>query len=433
MMAALLVFGIFVILIFIGTPIGISLATAAMGAIMRFDLGTAMISRNFEANIAKFPLVAIPFFILAGVLMEKAKIVDGISKFVILVVGRSTGGLAIAAVITCIFWGAISGSGPATAAALGLVFIPTMIKQGYNKYFAASTIAAGAGLSIIIPPSIAFIVYGNLTDVSVGALFLGGVIPGIIVGIFLIIMVYISSKKHDFRGLEERGSLKEIGKAFIGAFWSLLAPVIILGSIYAGIATPTESAIMGVFYALFVGLFIYRTITIDVLISALSDTVVASATVMMVVAMAGLFSWAASTLGVIDAAANLVSSLTSNKIVFLLLINVVMLIAGMFLDAISITYVFMPIILPVILKLGIDPLYFGVVLVVALAIGQITPPVAVNLYVTANIIKSNINNEMVKFVIPMVLAAIVALLVITFFPQLSLWLPISSGLYTPRF
>lgn len=432
-MAALLVFGIFVILIFIGTPIGISLATAAMGAIMRFDLGTAMISRNFEANIAKFPLVAIPFFILAGVLMEKAKIVDGISKFVILVVGRSTGGLAIAAVITCIFWGAISGSGPATAAALGLVFIPTMIKQGYNKYFAASTIAAGAGLSIIIPPSIAFIVYGNLTDVSVGALFLGGIIPGTIVGLFLIFMVYISSRKHNFRGLEERGSLKEIGKAFIGAFWSLLAPVIILGSIYAGVATPTESAIMGVFYALFVGLFIYRTITIDVLISALSDTVVASATVMMVVAMAGLFSWAASTLGVIDAAANLVSSMTSNKIVFLLLINVVMLIAGMFLDAISITYVFMPIILPVILKLGIDPLYFGVVLVVALAVGQITPPVAVNLYVTANIIKSNISNEMVKFVIPMVLAAIVALLVITFFPQLSLWLPISSGLYTPRF
>ena len=432
-MAALIVFGIFIILIFIGTPIGISLATAAMGAILKFDLGTAMISRNFEANIAKFPLVAIPFFILAGVLMEKAKIVDGISKFVILVVGRATGGLAIAAVITCIFWGAISGSGPATAAALGLVFIPTMIKQGYNKYFAASTIAAGAGLSIIIPPSIAFIVYGNLTDVSVGALFLGGVIPGIIVGIFLIIMVYFSSKKHDFRGLDKRGSLSEIGKAFIGAFWSLLAPVIILGSIYAGIATPTESAIMGVFYALFVGLFIYRTITVDVLLSALSDTVVASATVMLVVAMAGLFSWAASTLGVIDAAANLVSSLTTNKLVFLLLINVVMLIAGMFLDAISITYVFMPIILPVILKLGIDPLYFGVVLVVALAIGQITPPVAVNLYVTANIIKSNINNQMVKFVIPMVLAAIVALLVITFFPQLSLWLPVSAGLYTPRF
>jgi len=365
--------------------------------------------------------------------MEKAKIVDGISKFVILVVGRATGGLAIAAVVTCIFWGAISGSGPATAAALGLVFIPSMIKQGYNKYFSAVTIASGAGLSIIIPPSIAFIVYGNLTDVSVGALFLGGVIPGIIVGCFLVFMVYVTSKKKNFRGISERGSLKEIGKAFVGAFWSLLAPVIILGSIYAGIATPTESAIMGVFYALFVGLFVYRTITLDVLISALSDTVAGSAVVMFVVAMAGIFSWAASTLGVIDAAAQLVQNLTSNPMVFILLVNVVMLIAGMFLDAISITYVFMPIILPVILKLGIDPLYFGVVLVIALAIGQITPPVAVNLYVTSNIIKSNINDEMVKYAIPMVLVSIAALVLITLFPQLSLWLPVSAGLYTPRF
>ena len=432
-MAGLIVFGVFVVLIVIGTPIGLSLGTAAIGAILKFDLGTAMISRNFEANISKFPLIAIPFFILAGVLMEKSRIVDGISKFVILLVGRATGGLAIAAVVTCIFWGAISGSGPATAAALGLVFIPTMIKEGYNKFFSASTIAAGAGLSIIIPPSIAFIVYGNLTDVSVGALFLGGIIPGVIVGLFLIIMVYIVAKKKNFRGTTQRGTPKELGKAFLESIWALFAPVIILGSIYAGIATPTESAIIGVFYALFVGLFVYRTITLDVLISALSDTVVGSAVVMFVVAMAGIFSWAASTLGVIDAAAQLVQRLTTNPMVFIMLINVVMLIAGMFLDAISITYVFMPIILPVILKLQIDPLYFGVVLVIALAIGQITPPVAVNLYVTSNIIKSNINDEMVRYVIPMVLISIVALVLITLLPQLSLWLPVSAGLYTPRF
>lgn len=432
-MAGLIVFGAFAVLIIIGTPIGLSLGTAAFGAILKYDLGFAMISRNFEANIAKFPLVAIPFFILAGVLMEKARIVDGISKFVILVVGRATGGLAIAAVITCIFWGAISGSGPATAAALGLVFIPSMIKEGYNKYFSASTIAAGAGLSIIIPPSIAFIVYGTLADVSVGAIFLGGVIPGIVVGCFLIFMVYIVAKKKNFRGTAQRGTLKEIGKAFIGAFWSLLAPVIILGSIYAGIATPTESAIMGVFYALFVGLFVYKTITLDVLIASLSDTVVGSAVVMFVVAMAGIFSWAASTLGVIDAAANLAQRLTTNPMVFMMLVNVIMLIAGMFLDAISILYVFMPIMLPVILALHIDPLYFGVVLTVSLAIGQITPPVAVNLYVTSNIIKSSINNEMVRYVLPMVFISVLALIVITLFPQLSLWLPVSAGLYTPRF
>jgi len=432
-MAALLVFGVFIVLVIFGTPIGLALGAAGIGAITNFNLGIAMISRNFEANISKFPLIAIPFFILAGILMEKSRIVDGISKFIILLVGKRTGGLAIAGVITCIFWGAVSGSGPATAAALGLVFITPMIKQGYNKYFAASTIAAGAGLSIIIPPSISFIVYGNLTNVSVGALFLGGVIPGIIVGLFLIGVVYIQSKKYNFRGTEETGTGKEILKAFLSSIWALLAPVIILGSIYAGIATPTESAIMGVFYALFVGIFVYRTIDFRVIIEALADTAVSSAVVMFVVSMAGIFSWAASTLGVIDAAANLVSSLTKNPLVFVLLTNVVMLIAGMFLDAISITYVFMPIILPALLALHIDPLYFGVIFTIALAIGQITPPVAVNLYVTANLIKSNINNQMVKYVIPMVLAAVLALLFLTFFPQISLWLPVASKLYTPLF
>lgn len=433
MMAGLIVFGIFILLITIGTPIGLSLATAAMGAIVKYDLGFAMISRNFESNIAKFPLVAIPYFILAGVLMEKAKIVDGISKFVTLLVGKATGGLAIAAIATCILWGAISGSGPATAAALGLVFIPTMIREGYDKYFAASVIASGAGLSIIIPPSIAFIVYGNLTDVSVGALFLGGAIPGIIVGLFLIMMVYLQSRKYNFRGKSARGTGKELIKAFFESIWALMAPVIILGSIYAGVATPTESAIMGVFYALFVGLFVYRSINMDVLISSLTDTVAGSAVVMFVVAFAGLFSWAAATLGVIDGAAALVQSLTTNKWVFLLLITVVFLIAGMFLDAISITYVFMPILLPVILKLQIDPLYFGVIMTIALAIGMITPPVAVNLYVVSNIIKENINDRMIKFVIPMVLIAIFALVVLIFLPDVSLWLPEMSGLYTRKF
>jgi C4-dicarboxylate transporter DctM subunit len=392
-----------------------------------------MISRNIEANIAKFPLGAIPFFILAGNLMEKSRIVKGISHFIILVTGKRVGGLAIAGVITCIFWGAVSGSGPATAAALGLVFIVPMIKQGYNKFYAASSIAAGSGLSIIIPPSIAYIVYGNITGVSVGALFLGGILPGIIVGLFLILVTYLIARKHDFHGSEEQGSFKDIVKAFISSFWALLAPVIILGSIYAGIATPTEAAIIGVFYAFFVGLFVYRTINLKVLYKALTDTVVSSAVVMFVVCMAGIFSWAASTLGVIDGAANLVSSLTQNAMVFVLLTMVVMIFAGMFLDAISINYVFMPIIMPALAALGIDPLYYGIVFVISLAIGQITPPVAVNLYVTANLIESDINSEMIRFVMPMVLSAIIALLVITLFPSISLWLPQLAGLYTSPF
>jgi len=430
-MTAIIVFGVFILLIAFGIPIAVSLGAAGIGAIISSDLGIAMISRNFEANIAKFPLIAIPFFILAGNLMEKSRIVDGISRFVILLTGKRTGGLAIAGVITCIFWGAVSGSGPATAAALGMVFIAPMIKQGYDKHFAASTIAAGAGLSIIIPPSIAFIVYGNLVNVSVGALFLGGILPGILVGIFLIFSIYLSSRKYGFRGSEETGSAKQIFRAFLDSFWALLAPVIILGSIYAGVATPTESAIMGVFYALFVGVFIYKTINLNILFQALRDTVQASAVVMFVVAMAGIFTWAASTLGVIDAAANLISSLTQNPLVFVFLSSIVILIAGMFLDAISITYVFMPIIMPALIALSIDPLYFGIVFVVSLAIGQITPPVAVNLYVTANLIGSNINDRMVKFVMPMVLSALLSLVVLILLPKISLWLPIASGLYTP--
>jgi len=430
-MAALIVFGVFILLIAFGVPIAVALGAAGIGAIANFDLGIAMISRNFEANIAKFPLIAIPFFILAGNLMEKSKIVDGISRFVILLTGKKTGGLAIAGVITCIFWGAVSGSGPATAAALGLVFIAPMVRQGYDKFFAASTIAAGAGLSIIIPPSIAFIVYGNLTNVSVGALFLGGILPGVLVGVFLIISIYLSARKHGFRGSEETGTAKQVFKAFLDSFWALLAPVIILGSIYAGIATPTESAIMGVFYALFVGKFVYKTINLRVLYDTLKDTVQASAVVMFVVSMAGIFTWAASTLGVIDAAANLISSLTQNPVIFVFLSSIVILIAGMFLDAISITYVFMPIIMPALAALAIDPLYFGIVFVVALAIGQITPPVAVNLYVTANLIGSNINDRMVRFVMPMVLSAMLALVVLVLLPKISLWLPIASGLYTP--
>jgi len=430
-MTAIIVVGVFILLIAFGIPIAVSLGAAGIGAIISSDLGIAMISRNFEANIAKFPLIAIPFFILAGNLMEKSRIVDGISRFVILLTGKRTGGLAIAGVITCIFWGAVSGSGPATAAALGMVFIAPMIKQGYDKHFAASTIAAGAGLSIIIPPRIAFIVYGNLVNVSVGALFLGGILPGILVGIFLIFSIYLSSRKYGFRGSEETGSAKQIFRAFLDSFWALLAPVIILGSIYAGVATPTESAIMGVFYALFVGVFIYKTINLNILFQALRDTVQASAVVMFVVAMAGIFTWAASTLGVIDAAANLISSLTQNPLVFVFLSSIVILIAGMFLDAISITYVFMPIIMPALIALSIDPLYFGIVFVVSLAIGQITPPVAVNLYVTANLIGSNINDRMVKFVMPMVLSALLSLVVLILLPKISLWLPIASGLYTP--
>jgi C4-dicarboxylate transporter, DctM subunit len=430
MMEVLILFGIFFILLFIGVPIGTSIGFASIFAIWQFDIGVTMVSRNYSAGIAKFPLIAIPFFILAGTLMSKAKMAQKISDLATIVVGRAAGGLAIAGIITCLFWGAVSGSGPATTAAVGLTIIPAMIKQNYDKNFAATTIAAASGLAIIIPPSIAFIIYGNVTGVSVGALFLGGIIPGLFIGFSLMVAAYIISRERDYRGIRERGSGKEILHTLKDAIWALLAPVIILGGIYAGIATPTEAAVFAVFYSVFVGLFVYRTLNFKNLYEALVGTVVTSSVVMFVVTFATQFSIAAAVLGVIDTIAETIIQIAKTPIVILLLANVAIIIAGMFLDAISITYVFMPIFMPILVYYEIDPLFFGVLFVIALSIGQITPPVAVNLYVAANLVNTTMD-KLTKEIWPYLIAAIVALIILTFLPQISLWIPVSAGLYFP--
>ncbi|MEF3244428.1 MAG: TRAP transporter large permease [Caldisericaceae bacterium] len=430
MTAALILFGIFLFLIVIGSPIGTSIGIASIYGIIHYGLGASMISRNFASGIAKFPLIAIPFFVLEGELLSKGGLAKRISDFIILLVGKATGGLAIAAVFTAAFWGAISGSGPATAAAIGLIFIPAMIAQGYSDTFSAAVVAASSGLAIIIPPSIAFIVYGNITGVSVGALFLGGIIPGLFVALFLAIITYIISRKRGYHGLTEKASPKELLNSFKEAIWAIFAPVIILGSIYSGIATPTEAAIISVFYSLFVGVFIYRSIGLKEIFDSLVGTAITSAVVMFVVTFAGIFSVAEAQLGIIDAAAKGVVDLSKSPAIFLILVDIVFLIAGFFLDAISILYVIMPIFLPVLSAFNIDPLFFGVAVTVALAIGQITPPVAVNLYVTSNIIKKPLD-KVANEVWPFVFFAIIALLIITFVPKLSLLIPIASKLYTP--
>jgi len=425
-----ILFGIFFLLLLIGVPIGTAIGFASVFAIWQFDIGVTMISRNYSAGIAKFPLIAIPFFILAGTLMSKAKLAQKISDLATIIVGKAAGGLAIAGVLTCMFWGAVSGSGPATTAAVGLTMIPAMINQNYNKNFSAATIAAASGLAIVIPPSIAFIIYGNVTDVSVGALFLGGIIPGIFVGIFLIIAAYFISRKRGYRGIRERGSAKEIWQTFKETIWALLAPVIILGGIYAGIATPTEAAVFAVFYSIFVGIFVYHTLDLKGLYQTLVDSVITSSVVMFVVVFATQFSIASAVLGVIDTVAETIIQIAKSPIVILLLADIAILIAGMFLDAISIIYVFMPIFMPILVHYQIDPLFFGVIFVIALAIGQITPPVAVNLYVAANLVKSTLD-EVAMEIWPYLLAAIIALIILTFLPSISLLLPVSSGLYIP--
>lgn len=422
-----LFFGLFFLLLFLGVPIAISVGITAIVFLWQYHLGIMVISTNFFANIAKFPLLAIPFFILAGFLMDRVGLSRRLVHLLHLLIGPIPGGLGLVAVAGCVFFGAISGTGPADTAAIGAVMIPAMVKRGYDKGFASALVASAATTDVLIPPSVAFVVYGVITETSISGLFAAGVIPGLLMGLALVIPVYLISKKHGWGG-ERWGTRAEIWKAFKEAIFGLLAPVIILGGIYGGIFTPTEAAVVAVFYGLLVGLFIYRNLTLRLLYEVLRDSAVATSVVMIVVAFAGLFAWTGSTLGVMDRAAKALLSFSQNPIALLLLLNLLLLIAGMIMDAISIFYVFLPILLPVIKHFGWDPMWFGVMMAVNLSIGTVTPPVALNLYVAANL--ADISMERIsKAALPFVAALIVALLIITYLPGLSLWLPDLFGLH----
>lgn len=427
-MAASLIIIVFLVLLLAGVPVSIALGVAGTGTLLAFGLGGQMAGVNFVSSIASFPLLAIPFFILAGVILEKAGLASRIARFLELLVGPVTGGMAIVAVITCIFWGAISGSGPATTAAVGLLLVGPMVRQGYSSDFAAATIANAADLSIIIPPSIAFIIYGNLTGTSVSGLFMAGVIPGILMGLSIAAVAWYHSRKHGYRSPEKRGNGREILAALLDSLWALLAPVIILGGIYAGVFTPTEAAVVAVVYSLLVAMGIYRTVNVRDLLPILTEAAVTSSVIMTIVAFAGIFSWAASTTGLIDWLAEFIISASPNGLVTVLLINLLLLGLGMFLDAISISYLLMPILMPVLKVFGMDPLWYGVVFITALAIGQITPPVGVNIFTASNIADTSAD-AISKRLIPYVLVNFLVLTLLTLFPVLSTWLPVRLGLH----
>ena len=420
----------FLFLMALGIPIGTCLGIAAVVTIYQFDLGIEMLGVNFSSGIASFPLLAIPFFVLAGVILEKAGLAATIARFFELLVGKMVGGLAMVAVFTCMFWGALSGSGPATTAAVGLILLAPMIRHGYDKSFAGATIANSSDLSIIIPPSIAFIIYGNITSVSVSALFVAGIIPGLLTGVGTLIVAYLISRRRGYKGLEKRGTTKEILIALKDSIWAILTPVIILGGIYAGIFTPTEAAVVAVFYSLFIAAFVYRSISWRDLISILVDASVTSSVIMFLVVFAGIFTWAASVIGIIDLTANAIIKISPNAVVMIILVNLLLLALGMILDAISISYIIMPILIPVLTVFGIDPLWYGVIFISALAIGQATPPVGVNLFTAANLIKGDIDS-IAKQAIPFVLMDVVVLIILSLFPILSMYLPVKAGLYTP--
>ena len=422
---AVWILGLFVIMLACRVPIAISLGLSAVFVAWNWDMGIEMLSYNVFAGIAKVPLLAIPFFILAGYIMDGAGIAARIVKLVEALVGSMTGGLAVASVAVATFWGAVSGSGPATVAALALILVPAMVRSGYDKPFAAASVSVSSGLAIVIPPSIAFIVYGGIADVSVPALFSAGIVPGMVVAAFLMGTVWYISKRRGYRGVKSDVS---VWQAFRGAFWGVLSPVVILGGIYGGVFTPTEAAAVAIFYGLFVGIFIYRTIrSVSMVMNMLIESVKATAVIMFVVTCAGLFAWVASTVGLIDRGAEVLLAMSDNPWVLLLIINVVLLAAGMLLDAVSIYYVLLPFLLPLMQHFNWDPVWFGVMMTVNLAVGQVTPPVAVNLYVGAKICNLTME-QLTPPVLPLLGAALLALVVIVLFPELSMFMPQLMGL-----
>ena len=437
MISAILFISFFVFLI-LGVPIAICLGLASVCAILYSGTSLTIVATNMYSGISKFLLLAIPFFVLSGNIMAKAGISKRLIKFVDTCVGHKKGGIAIVCVIVACFFGAISGSGPATVAALGAVLIPAMVEQGgFSAPFATALMATSSSIAIVIPPSIAFVVYASITGVSIADMFMAGIVPGILMGVALVLVVLVEAKKHNIQPSRKKASGKERWDAFKDAFWGFLMPVIILGGIYGGIFTPTEAAAVSVVYGLFVGMVIYREVSFRDLFEIFVDSCKTTGGIMLIVACASLFSFVCTKFGIANAASELLASIAHNQFVFLLIVNVIFLIAGCFIDANSAMYIFIPIMLPVCKALGYDVVAFGVMATVNLAIGQVTPPVGVNLFVAISVkIKKGLEvtlQEISKAVMPMIAVSVAVLLIITYIPAVSVALPkalAKNGSYT---
>ncbi len=424
-MVGIVLLGVFVLLLLFGAPIAVCLGMSSVAAILVQGAGKpieavmSVLPRLCSSASSKFVLLAIPFFILSGNVMEKAGISGRLINLAEKCLGHIKGGMAIVCVVVSCFFAAISGSGPATVAALGLIMIPALVKAGYPAPFACALMAAGGAIGVVIPPSITFVVYGSIADASITNLFKAGLVPGLLMGLGLIIVSLILGRTVDLK-VNPRASWKERWIAFKDAFFGLMMPVIILGGIYGGIFTPTEAAAVSVFYGLFVGVFIYREINFKKFIDILIDSCSTTATVMFITMGATLFAYVL-TRARLDLMISdfMISIVGGNRIIFFIIINIVLLIAGCFLDSTSALYIFTPLFAPVALQLGIDPIHLGVVMIVNLAIGLFTPPVGVNLYVACGIGDIKIE-EISKGIVPCLIAELIILLLVTYVEPISM-------------
>ncbi len=425
---AVILFVIFITLLLIGVPIGAALGIGGIVAITLSNLDTAnygllAVPQNFYAGIAKYPLLAIPMFVLVGSIFDRSGVAERLVNFAVAIVGRGPGMLPLVAILVAMFLGGISGSGPANAAAVGGVMIAAMANAGYPRAFAASIVGAAAATDILIPPSVAFVVYSVLVPgASVPALFAAGMFPGLLAGIALIVPAVWLARKHKMGALEAALPRPPFWKSCKEALWGLSAPFIILGGMRAGWFTPTEAAVVAVFYGLFVGMVIYRTIKIRDLYVILLEAGETSSVILMVIALAGIFAYALSTLGVIDPMANAIANSGIGEAGVLALIVLLLMTLGMFLDGISIFLIFVPLLLPIAQAYQWDLVWFGVILTLKVALGQFTPPLAVNLMVACKIAGVKME-ETIPWVVWLLGAFFMAMVLVLIFPPIATWLP----------
>ncbi|WP_017756197.1 TRAP transporter large permease [Calidifontibacillus oryziterrae] len=420
--AALAVFTLLFLFLFLGLPIAISLGFASFAVIYFFTTDPLPdLAGKVFSGINNFPLMAIPFFVLAGNIFTTGGVAKRLINLANAFIGHLPGGISIAAILACALFAAISGSSPATVVAIGSIMIPAMVKMGFPREYGVGSIATAGSLGILIPPSVPMIVYCVTVEQSVGKMFLAGIVPGLLLASMLAFVSFIVAKKNQYP-LSPKATFSERMKALRESIWSLSLPVIVIGGIYSGLFTPTESAAVAVFIGLAVGLFIHKDLKLHDLPRILVESTKTTAMLFFIITMAMVFAHILTLERIPHELVAMIEDMNMGKIAFLLIVNLILFIAGQFMEPTAIITILAPILFPVAMALGIDPIHFGIIMIVNMEIGMITPPVGLNLYVASGITKMPLI-DVTKSTGPWLLAVVIALGLITFVPQISIWLP----------